>query len=254
MTLNVEIAWILAVGLVALRFAAVFAFAPVFGSGNVPARVRVFFVVGLAALTVTGLGVAPATLPTSAGALVFAAFSELFLGALLAFGVLAAFAAFLLAGRIMDIQLGFGVATLIDPATRAASPLLGTILNLMAVAMFFAVDGHLMMIRGLVFSLEQVPPGTFISEVDPAVIVAQFGGMFVYAIAIAAPVLFTILLIDVVLAVVARTMPQVNIFIVSLPLKIFVGLFVLAISLRYISPLVARIFEDIFNYWHRLLT
>ena len=67
-------------------------------------------------------------------------------------------------------------------------------------------------------------------------------------------VLLTILLIDVVLSVIARTMPQVNIFIVSLPLKIFVGLLVLAISLRHLGPLTGKIFESIFEYWHRLLS
>ena len=59
---------------------------------------------------------------------------------------------------------------------------------------------------------------------------------------------------NVVLAVIARSMPQVNVFIVSLPLKIFVGLTVLAVSLCYLSPLIARVFESIFRFWHRLLT
>lgn len=254
MTLTVEIAWILAVSLVALRSGAALAFTPLFGAGHVPTHFRVLLAIALSALIVSGLGIVPAMLPLSVSAFAAAALAELVLGAVLAFGVFTAFAAFLLAGRVMDVQLGFGVATLIDPVNRSPSPLLGTVLNLTAVAMFFAIDGHHMLLRGLVFSLEQAPPGTFISEVDPGILVAQFGAMFVSAAAIAAPVLFTILLIDVVLAVIARTMPQVNVFIVSLPLKIFVGLLMLAISLRYMGSLVARIFEDLFDYWHRLLS
>lgn len=254
MTLTVEIAWIVAVTLAALRFAAVLALTPVFGSANLPAHVRVFFVIGLAALLVTGLNVDPARVPISLATFALAAVSELLLGALLAFGIFTAFATFLLAGRIIDVQLGFGVAAIIDPTSRAQSPLLGTVLNLTAVALFFGIDGHHMLVRGIAFSLEQMPPGTLITEFDLGAVVAQFGGMFVYAAALAAPVLFVILLIDIVLAVIARSMPQVNVFIVSLPLKIFVGLTVLAISLRYLGPLIARIFEGMFEYWHRLLT
>lgn len=253
MTVSVEIAWILAVALVAMRFGAVLALTPMFGSASLPAHFRVLFVIGLSAVIVSGLAIEPTRLPLSVGAFALAALSEVVLGALLAFGIFAAFGAFLLAGRMMDIQLGFGVAAIIDPTSRTQAPLLGTILNLLAVAIFFAIDGHHMLIRGLVFSLEQVPPGTFVSEIDGGAVVAQFGGMFVYAVALSAPVLFVILLVDIVLAVIARSMPQVNVFIVSLPLKILIGLIVLAISLRYLGPLFARIFESIFDYWHQLL-
>lgn len=254
MTVTVEIAWILAVALVALRFGAVIALTPVFGATTIPAHVRVLFVVGISALIVSGLHIEPSRLPVSIAAFLAAGLSELVLGAFMAFGIFAAFAAFLLAGRIMDIQLGFGVAAVIDPTNRTQAPLLGTILNLLAVAIFFAIDGHHMIIRGLAFSLEQVPPGTYVSELDPGLVVAQFGGMFVYALALSAPVLFVILLVDIVLAIIARSMPQMNIFIVSLPLKILVGLIVLAISLRYMGPLMIRIFENIFDYWHSLLS
>ena len=253
MSVTVEVVWILAVALAALRIGAVFVLTPLFSFGGVPANVRVLFVLGLAALMVGGLNIQTLAVPTSLGHLVLAAISELVLGAFLAFGLFTAFAVFQLAGRIMDMQLGFGIATLIDPATRTQAPLLGTFLNLVALATFFAIDGHHLLIRGFAFSLEHIPPGTLLTNVDSGAVIAQFGGMFVYALALAAPVMFSVLLIDVVLAVVARTMPQMNIFIVGLPLKIFVGLVILAISLNYMAPFMARVFEDLFNYWHNLL-
>jgi len=254
MTATAEIAWILAIALVALRIGAVLVLTPLFSIGGVPAHVRVFLVIALAVLMVGAVGIQTFDIPTSLGALVLAGLSEVVLGALLAFGLFTAFAVFQLAGRLMDMQVGFGIAALIDPTTRTQSPLLGTFLNLIAVAAFFAIDGHHLLIRGLAFSLERIPPGTPLIDVDPGAVVAQFGGMFVYALALAAPVLFVILLVDVVLAVIARTMPQVNVFIVSLPLKIFVGLVVLAISLNYAAPLMSRVFENLFNYWHDLMT
>lgn len=253
MEVSVETAWILAVALIALRVAAVFALTPLFASAGVPANVRVLFVFALAIVIMSALAMKPLPVIVTLGQLLAAAVTEVVVGAALAFGVFTAFATFQLAGRVLDFQLGFGLANLIDPATRTSAPLLGTFLNLLAVAVFFAVDGHHLLIRGIVFSLEQIPPGSSLPQLDAGAMVAQFGAMFLYAAALAAPVMVVILLIDIVMAVIARTMPQVNVFIVGLPLKIFAGLVVLAISLRYLAPVMKNIFEQLFNYWHVLM-
>jgi flagellar biosynthetic protein FliR len=175
------------------------------------------------------------------------------IGGLMAFGVVAAFAAFLLGGRIIDVQMGFGVASLIDPTTRSSAPLLGTFLNFLAVVTFFAIDGHHLIIRGLAFSLEHIPPGTSLGEINIGAVVAHFGAMFIFGVMVVAPALIAILLLDIGLAVIARTMPQVNVFIVSLPLKIFVGLAMTAISLPYLGSVMKRIFESIFSYWESVV-
>jgi len=253
MSLTVDLGLIVAFWLVALRIGAVFALSPLFGFASVPANVRALYIFGLSAVLMAGLSVQPVAVSGSIGGIAVAAMSELAIGGLLAFGVFAAFAAFQLAGRIMDMQMGFGVASLIDPATRTSSPLIGTGLHLLALTVFFAVDGHHMIIRGIAFSLEKIPPGTVIPEIDSAAVIAQFGGMFAYALAIAAPVIFVLLMVDVALAIVARTMPQMNVFIVSLPLKILIGLAVLLVSLQYLNPVMHRIFENLFDFWHRVL-
>lgn len=253
MEVSMETAWILAVALIALRIAAIFALTPFFAAAGVPGNVRVLFVVALAVLMMSTVAAKPLPVIATLGQLVSAAVTEIVVGSALAFGVFATFATFQLAGRLLDFQLGFGVANLIDPATRTSAPLLGTFLNMLAVTVFFAVDAHHLLISGIVFSLEQIPPGTTLPQMDGAAMVAQFGSMFVYAAALAAPVMVVILMIDVVMAVIARTMPQVNVFIVGLPLKIFAGLVVLAISLRYMAPVMKSIFEQLFNYWHAVL-
>ena len=79
------------------------------------------------------------------------------------------------------------VANLIDPVTRAQAPLIGTALNLMAVAIFFAVDGHHMLVRAVAFSLEHFPPGRSLRELNLAAVAAQFGVMFTFGLALAAP-------------------------------------------------------------------
>ena len=253
MSLVIDMGWIATVWLVAIRIGTIFLLTPLFALGGVPVRVRVLFVLALSLTLVTAIAPATTAVLNTPGGLFIAAISEVFIGGLLAFGVFTAFAAFQLAGRIMDMQLGFGVASLIDPSTRAPTPLLGTLLNFTALVVFFAIDGHHMIIRGIAFSLERIPPGTPLPNIEPAALVAQFGSMFVYALMLAAPVVFVVLMVDIAMSVMARTMPQMNMFIVSLPLKIMVGLATLAISLHYLNPVMARIFETLFNYWHTLL-
>jgi flagellar biosynthetic protein FliR len=239
--------------LVSARLAALFLFSPLFLSASIPGTVRVLFALGLAAGLVASLELVPAAIPTTVGDMIRALAVEVFVGATLAFGLFAAFAAFLVGGRILDFQMGFGVANVIDPATSAQAPLVGTALNLMAVATFFLLDGHRLLIRGLAYSLERVPIGQGFQNLNIEAVTAQFGLMFVFGLAAVAPAVITLLLMDTAMAVTARTMPQVNVFILSLPLKIFVGLSVLALTLPSVAPLLERVYESIFRYWERVM-
>lgn len=251
MIVDVATSWLLAVLLLSLRFGVVLYLAPNVAAAKVPNQVLVLWVIALSLgmLWVSDVQLIPIH---DLGALIKAALSELLVGALLAFGLLAMFAAFTFGGRIVDFQIGFGIAGLIDPATRTQAPLIGTILNLIAIMVFYTLDGHHYLLRGLAFSVEKIPPGSWLGELNIAAVVAHFGAMFSFAIAIVAPVIFSILLLDVGLAVMARTMPQMNVFIVSLPLKIFTGLSVAALSLHTITPLMERIFEAMFVFWEQV--
>ena len=249
MEFRVDSAFLVTVILVSIRIGAVLLLTPLFAAGGVPVRIRVLITLALSLLLVVAVPIDAARVPLSVGALAEAALLEVATGGLLAFGVFAAFAAFLFGGRILDFQLGFGVAGLIDPATRTQAPLLGTVLNMMAVTTFFLVNGHHLLIRGLAASLERIPPGQALASFDSGRLVAQFGVMFAYGFAVVAPAVLTLLLVDAGLAVAARTMPQVNMFILGIPIKVLVGLSVLAVSLQYAGPLLERIYTTIFTYW-----
>lgn len=253
MGIEVASTLITAVLLVSMRVGALLLLTPLFSVGNVPIRVRVLFVLALATLLTLGLQPSLQEVPETLPELVLAAVNELLLGAALAFGVFAAFGAFMFGGRLLDFQMGFGIAAVIDPATSNQNPLIGTALNLMAVTAFFLLDGHHMMIRGLAYALERVPLGSSMMAIGMEAMLVQFGTMFVYGLAIVAPAVVALLLVDVGMAVAARTMPQVNMFIVGLPIKIFVGLALLALSLGYMGPLLERIYESIFRYWEQIL-
>ena len=252
MDVNVSTMWITAALLLSIRFGVVLYLAPNITVAKIPPRVLVMMVL---ALSVGLLAVANVQLIeiNNVMTLIRAAFSELLLGSLLAFGMVAMFAAFLLGGRIVDFQMGFGIASLLDPATHTEAPVMGTILNLLAVMVFYAMDLHHYLIRGLAFSIETIPPGTWLGDFDVAAVIAHFGAMFTFAIAVVVPIILSIFLLDLGMAVMARTMPQVNVFIVSIPLKIFTGLTVFALTLHTLPAIMTRIFENMYLFWQAVL-
>jgi flagellar biosynthetic protein FliR len=253
MLIDAQIQILLAVLLVTIRFSGVLLLSPLFSIGRIPVKFRLLFLLALSLVLVGLNGNADAIRITNLGLLIEAVMFELVLGGLLAFGIFSAFSAFQFGGRIVDLQMGFGVAGLIDPSTNTQNPLIGTVLTMMGVLTFFLLDGHHLLIKGLVLSLEKIPPGVGISAISLDALVAQFSVVFVFGFALVAPVVVTIFLTDVAMAVVARTMPQVNIFIMSFPLKIFVGISVLALSLNYMSSILEKLYSSIFDFWNLVL-
>ena len=253
MLLDFELDFVLAVMLISIRVGAIFLLTPLFSIGSIPVRIRVFLTVALSLMFVLMLKDQNIFRSISVNELLEIVVYEAVFGLMLAFGVFAAFATFNFGGRMLDYQMGFGVANLVDPVTHNQEPLLGTMLNMMAVMVFFLVDGHHLLIKGLLYSFEVFPPGTMISYMPINEIIKQFGAIFTFGLGMVAPVVFVLFLLDVALAVAARTMPQVNMFIISIPMKIFIGLSVLAISIAYLAPILTKIYMSIFQYWQSLL-
>ena len=254
MNLGIDAAWITLVLLASIRLGALFVLTPLFGAMPLPGRFRVFLALLLAAAMVSALNVAPGaagSLVHSAPGLALAAFGELAVGAAMAFGLFAAFGAFQFAGKLLDIQIGFSLSTVFDPVTRTQAPLLGTLLNLLGVMIFFTLDGHLLLMRGIAWSFTAFPPGELPTGWNLSAFVDQFGVMFVFGLAIAAPVVFALLLTDVALGIASRTMPQLNIFTVGIPVKIVVGLLVFAATLFAVAPVMARLFATVLTFWQR---
>ncbi|AMO25244.1 type III secretion protein [Ramlibacter tataouinensis] len=219
---------------------------------SVPATARVLLVVGLS--VGLALGIAPAQLPdpiaVSSGQLVTAALTELGLGATLALGVIIAFASVSMAGRLVDVQIGFGMAQVFDPATRRQVPVLQAGFDKLGVIVFFLVNGHHALLRGIAFSLERFPLGRA-WPVDAAApwVLKQVGGLFGLGLALAAPVVVCLLMVELALGVVARNLPQMNMFAVGVPVKIIVGLAALSLWLGGIGDSLNRVYGSIYRTW-----
>ena len=248
MTLSIDLAWLTGTLLLAARIAAATVLTPVFGPTQIPAPVRVLIALALSAFLLLAIPIALPPLESAAG-LAVATVGELLLGASLAFGFLVAYSATQLAGRVLDIQLGYGAASVLNPTTQTPAPLIGTVFGMAAVAVFLAMDGHHVLLRALALSVEHYPPGTLAFDHDFSEHLTFSGAMFTFGLALAAPVMLSLLLSDIALAVMARSMPQLNIFVLSFSVKIVLGLIGLAISIKFAGGVLTALFESTWRFW-----
>lgn len=225
--------------------------APVFGPTRVPTPARVALVLALSAFVVASTAV-PALTSLDLISLVTAAAAEVVIGLSFAFGFLAAYAATQFAGRALDIQVGFGAAGVLNPATQVFSPLFGSVFGMLAIAVFLAMDGHQVLIRALVASIAASPPGTASFLPDPQMLLKQSGTMFTLGLALIGPVMFMLLLADLALAVFARSMPQLNVFVLGFAVKIVLGMIGVAIAVKFSATLLMEFFTTTFGYWEAL--
>src|SRR5882724_8307522 len=251
MSIRVDIGWLLATGLLSLRVAAATMLAPVFGPAQIPGTARVLLTLALSAMLVAALPAAAAPAINSVPGLTAAALGELIIGAGLSFGFLAAYAATQVAGRVLDIQIGFGVATVLNPAVQGFGSLLGSAFGMIAVAAFLGMNGHHVLIQALALSAHNVPPGSVSYALDWAAVFKQSGVMFTFGAALAAPVMLALLLTDVAMAVLARSMPLLNVFVLSFSVKIVLGLTGLAASIKLTEPLLRALYGTTYEYWER---
>jgi flagellar biosynthetic protein FliR len=250
--LQIDTTSLLAGLLLSIRLGMVMFMTPVLGASGIPMRIRVLALLALTLCLTLGLSPVLAADIHTTPALLMAMLNEAVWGGLMGFGLNTAFAAFLVGGRLLDLQMGFGVATLFDPGTRSQMPLLGLLLQMTGIAAFLGIDGHHMVMRGIALSLRATPLGTSPLGVAPEVVLQQFGIMFSLGMVLVSAAVFCVFLADIGMSVVARVLPQANVFLLSIPVKIVAGLSALALSVPLMAPVLARIFTSVFRYWDAL--
>jgi flagellar biosynthetic protein FliR len=231
--------WIASCLLLGLRVAPVFTFAPPFTLVRVPMLFRVLFGLGLAVTLVSGFThslVSDLSLPH----LLVTAVRELLLGLLFVLAFQLVFGALYFAGRTIDIQSGYGLALLIDPTTRTQTPLVGMLFALAAGAVFFAMDGHIALLRLFAASLDAIPLGTWMMPSTTAPITAFLSVVFLTAFGVAGGAILALFLVDLIIALLSRTVPQMNVLILGLQVKSIVLLVVLPTSFGLAGALLAR--------------
>lgn len=232
--------------LIFVRVAAIVFVAPPFDAGTIPVILRA----GLAlALSLALMPMAALDLtPFRSGALFLGLkiLSEVGVGLLIGLTVKMMFAGIQLAGQVAGYQMGFAIANVMDPNTSAQIPILSQFKNLFAILIFFSINAHHMVFYALVESFQLIPPFDFSwSQAVMAPIVKLAGNIFVIAVKVGAPIMAAMLITSAALGLVARTVPQMNIFMVAMPLRIIVGFFFLGFMLPFLSSIFINLFTNL---------
>jgi flagellar biosynthetic protein FliR len=247
-------AWPAVTLLVATRMASLLLMTPLLQALPVPMTIRLLLVLGISACVALPLSAATDWHPHTLAELVPALGAEVAIGAAMGLGVLAAFAAVSIAARLLDVQIGFGIGQVFDPVTRRPVPVLSSLLSTTAVLLFFLLDGHHALLRGLAVSLQMIPPGTAASASVPAAHVLHgMSSIFGAAFSLAAPVVLCLVLVDLAFGAVARNLPQFNLLVLGTPAKILVGLLVLSAWAGLWSSGVGSVQGKAFRDWVPLL-
>ena len=231
--------WVLAVCLASLRLGPAFAFAPPFTLVRLPVMIRAAMVIALA-VTLLGMG-GSGQLPAWHGSFVTAAASELALGLAMALMLQWAFALIGMAGRALDIQAGFGLAFLIDPTTKAQVPLIGALFSYVAAAVFFATDGPYDVLGVFAASFRALPLGGAMAPDAAQQVIAYLGLVSVLSLGVAGLASTVLFLIDLVVAMMSRTLPQMNVLVLGFQIKAMAALLLLPLTLGFSAGVIARI-------------
>jgi flagellar biosynthetic protein FliR len=217
------------------RVSPLFILAPLFSSKILPVRVRGVVAVALS-IGLTGVAMHGQHIPTDPLQVAGLMVEGILVGLLFAFAISALLTAVQMAGGLTDILSGFSFGATIDPINGNQGGVFSQLYAMVGAAMFIAIGGDAWMLRGIsrTFTLVPLTKGPRLNSLVSGAEQA-FGSIFVSAIEVAAPALLALLITDVAFGMVSRTVPQLNVFSVALPLKVGVALLVVAASLPFLG-------------------
>src|SRR5688572_12820161 len=225
------------------RIAGVMVTVPLFGSARIPRRLKVMFALVLAVALVPTLR--PVNLPATTWQLAAGIGGELLFGLAIGTALSFTFVAVNWAGEIIGQQMGLGIGQVFDPQFGGSGSVMGDLYFFLTLVIFLIVQGHHAFLRGVRASFEALPLMTV--TLTPAMF-DLLGGLIqsatALALQLAAPMLVTMLLTDVVLGFLGKTIPQINVMTAGLPLRSLVGMVVLIFGLMMTSDVIRNAMQE----------
>ncbi|MBD8025757.1 flagellar type III secretion system protein FliR [Ureibacillus sp. Re31] len=152
-----------------------------------------------------------------------------------------------IAGGFIDFEMGFAMANIIDPQTGAQTPLMGQFLNFLILFVLLSINGHHLILDGIFYSYQFMPIDQFFpnfgDENTVEFIIKVFASVFAIAFQMSAPIVATLFLVTLALGITAKTVPQLNIFVIGFPVKIAIGFLVLIVSLGVMIEVMEKLVE-----------
>jgi flagellar biosynthetic protein FliR len=227
------------------RITGLFFTAPVFQNRSIPPTVRIFFALIFALLLAPFVKFDRELLQLNMWVAGFLMLQEFLVGLIIGFVANMTFYALHIAGHFIDVAMGFSMINVLDPNSGQDIPLMGQFSNILAVLIFLAINGHHTVIIALIKSFDLIKPGFLLVKKEAVGLFIQaFSQMFLLGFQISIPVLGTIFLTDIALGIIAKLIPQINVFVVGFGIKIVVGILILVLFI----PVYVILLENTFAY------
>lgn len=232
------------------RAAAWLAIAPPFAGRTVPWRIKAGFAAALS--LALGPQLSEQSVPLETLPLIGAIIVQVVAGAALGFLAHLLFAAFQAAGTVIDLFGAFSIAQAFDPMTGSQASVFGRFYSMVATVMLFATGGHLLLVRGFLTSYEALPVSGFASDRFAEILTQDLTVFFIAALEIAAPIVAALFLADVALGLLSRAAPEMNVFLLGLPLKVFISISLVGIAIPLLPGAVADLTDTVVRHGLRI--
>ena len=241
----INTAYFLALFLIFLRVTSFFIMTNVFFPKGTPNTLKAMFSLIFAFALLGGIDYTSIQEVTSNYFLIIYMFFEVTNGIILGLISNIAFEVVLMAGSLIDVHIGLSMVNTIDPNSETNTTITGNLLHYVALVIFFIVDGHHMLIKSLIESFILLPIGKGLLYGDTMMTMIEIiANYFVIGLKIALPIVLIILLADVCMGLISRAVPQINVMILGLPVKMLIGIIAISISL----PIIIKLFLNNISY------
>ena len=239
-------AWLAALMFPLARLLGLVSAAPLFSNRIVPMRVRLAIGLAIAMAVLPALPAMP-QVPDNSMLLMAILVQQMFIGIAMGFMMRLVFAAVDVAGELIGLQMGLSFAVFFSPQTGGQTAVITEFLGLVALLVFVALNGHLMLLEALVASFEWLPVGAM-PDADGWLLIVRYAAvMFASGLMMALPMVAALLITNIALGVLTRAAPQLNLFAVGFPVTLSVGFLVLLLSLNLLAPVLQSLFERGFD-------
>lgn len=240
----IDTTYFLGIFLIFLRVGSFLMMGRVFFPSGTPGTVKAFFAFVLSYMIIGGIDYSVVNDINNNFLLLFYCINEVMTGIILATIVNLCFDFIKFAGAWMDVHIGLSMINLFDVSSQSTSTLLSNVFHWLAIMVFFLIDGHHMLIKSLIESFQVVSLGTTIVYQDTInQIFLSFTKYFVIGLKIAIPIVLIIIISDLCMGLVSRSVPQLNVMILGMPLKILVGFLSLMIALPMLIKFLVSAFD-----------
>lgn len=235
----IDTALFLSLILIFIRLTSFFAITKVFFPNGTPKTLKMFFALIFSMVLVGGIDNKPIEAISNNYVLFTYIFSEITTGLILGLITNVAFEVVIMAGSLMDVHIGLSMVNVLDPNSKANTSITGNLLHFVAMVVFFSINGHHMLIKSLVESFILVPLGnTIISGDSMMALIEIITKYFVIGLKIAIPIVLIIIITDLCMGLISRAVPQINVMVLGMPVKILVGLMSITVAL----PIIIKVF------------